>query len=207
MEVNHFLTNIPAGSSQLLLVTGKSSQSVLVQIAVFEKRMSDWVQMFPPIEAIIGSKGFAEPGVKREGDGKTPTGIFPLEFVFGYDETINTRMPYRQATETDIWVDDAQSDDYNRWVRRTETRALSFEEMKRKDDLYKYGIVIGYNRQPIIKGNGSAIFLHIRSENNTPTSGCVAMVEDDLLRIISWLDPAQKPFILIGYENSFHKLN
>ena len=120
-------------------------------------------QVFPPIEAIIGSKGFAEPGAKREGDGKTPTGIFPLEFVFGYDETVNTQMPYRQATETDIWVDDAQSDDYNKWVRKTETRAASFEEMKRKDDLYKYGIVVGYNTQPIIKGNGSAIFLHIRA--------------------------------------------
>ena len=204
--INHSHTGIPSESAQLLLVAGESSQPVFVQIFVLEKWMSEWTQVFSPVEAIIGLKGFAEPGGKREGDGKTPTGIFPLEFVFGYDETVNTRMPYRQATETDIWVDDAQSDDYNKWVSRTQTRAASFEEMKRKDNLYKYGIVIGYNRQPIIKGNGSAIFLHIRADNNIPTSGCVALAEEDLLRIIGWLDPAKTPLILMGYEESLRKL-
>lgn len=205
--IHYSFTGIPAESTQFLLVTGESPPSVFVRIYAFERQKSEWVQSLPPIEAIIGAKGFAEPGAKREGDGKTPTGIFPLEFVFGYDETVNTRMPYRRSTKDDIWVDDARSDDYNRWVRRKETRAASFEDMKRKDDLYKYGIVVGYNTQPVIKGNGSAIFLHIRAENNVPTSGCVAMAEDDLVRIIGWLDPVQKPLILMGYEKGLRRLH
>jgi L,D-peptidoglycan transpeptidase YkuD (ErfK/YbiS/YcfS/YnhG family) len=205
--IKHSLGNIPTESEQIIIVLGEKTPSVYVHVYALERQKSEWVQLLQPIEAIIGSKGFAGPGTKREGDGKTPTGIFPLEFVFGYDEKVNTRMTYRQATETDIWVDDAQSDDYNRWVKKTETRATSFEEMKRSDDLYKYGIVVGYNTQPIIKGNGSAIFLHIGAGNNVPTSGCVAMAEEDLLGIIGWLDSAQKPLILMGYEESLRRLN
>lgn len=204
--INHSLNNIPTESTQIIIVLGEKAPSVFVHVYGLEKQKSEWVRLLQPIEAIIGSMGFAEPGTKKEGDGKTPTGVFPLEFVFGYNETINTQMPYRQATETDIWVDDAQSDDYNKWVRKTETKAASFEEMKRKDDLYKYGIVVGYNTQPIVKGRGSAIFVHIRAENNIPTSGCVAMAEEDLVRIIGWLDPVKKPLILMGYERALREL-
>ena len=61
----------------------------------------------------------------------------------------------------------------------------SFEEMRRTDSLYEVGIVIGHNRSPVVKGCGSAIFFHIWRGRGIPTSGCVAMAREDLLRILS----------------------
>jgi L,D-peptidoglycan transpeptidase YkuD (ErfK/YbiS/YcfS/YnhG family) len=73
--------------------------------------------------------------------------------------------------------------------------------MKRDDNLYKYGIVIEYNTSPVIKGNGSAIFLHIWKGESVPTAGCVAVSEENILKILQWLDPAASPLIIMGVNN------
>jgi L,D-peptidoglycan transpeptidase YkuD (ErfK/YbiS/YcfS/YnhG family) len=107
-------------------------------------------------------------------------------------------MPYRQALDGDVWVDDLDSPDYNRWVKKDLTKAASFELMRRKDDRYKYGLVVEYNTRPVVKGNGSAIFIHVWKNEDTATSGCVAMAEADILRLLAWLDPAKKPAVILG---------
>ncbi|OGP91679.1 MAG: hypothetical protein A2031_00955 [Deltaproteobacteria bacterium RBG_19FT_COMBO_43_11] len=157
---------------------------------------------FEPVNAVIGKNGFAVPGEKREGDGKTPSGIFALKQTFGYNESIVTKMPYRQALDEDIWIDDANASDYNRWVKKDKTSAASFEKMKREDDLYKYGIIIEYNTAPVIKGNGSAIFFHVWGGENVSTAGCVAVSEENIIKILAWLDPKAQPLIMMGMENT-----
>ena len=124
-------------------------------------------------------------------------GVFALGTVFGDSPSLPTRMPYRQATSDDLWVDDIQAADYNRWVKRGATQARSFELMKRDDGLYKYGIVVEYNTNPVIKGYGSAIFFHLWRAKGSPTAGCIALAADDLLRIIKWLDPAAGPLVVL----------
>jgi L,D-peptidoglycan transpeptidase YkuD (ErfK/YbiS/YcfS/YnhG family) len=163
-----------------------------------EKHGEDWRRVLGPFRAVAGRNGFALPGEKREGDGKTPSGIFAVEHAFGDARAVPTAFPYRRITDADIWADDPSSADYNRWARRGETGALSFEEMKRPDNLYRYGIVIGYNRNPVVKGLGSAIFLHVRQGCDVPTSGCVALAEKDVVAILGRLDPSQQPLFLWG---------
>ncbi|MCG6533959.1 MAG: L,D-transpeptidase family protein [Syntrophales bacterium LBB04] len=118
----------------------------------------------------------------------------------GY-ESINTKMPYRQALADDLWVDDPEAPDYNQWVKQSETSAASYEKMKRDDDQYKYGIVIEYNTDPVIKGHGSAIFFHVWKGESSTTAGCVAVSEEDIRKILNWLDPAAKPVIPINPDN------
>ena len=77
-----------------------------------------WRNAFPPLPALIGAKGFAPPGAKKEGDVRTPSGVFALKRAFGYAAEIDTRLSYRQAGDDDIWVDDMASPDYNHWVRK-----------------------------------------------------------------------------------------
>ena len=191
---------------------GKSSQIILARddsffcftkttLYLMEKQKDDWEMAFEPIKATIGTNGFAPEGEKREGDGRTPSGTYPLKLTFGYVESAKTKMPYRQASADDIWVDDPNADDYNRWVKKSETRSTSYEIMKRDDNLYKYGIVIEYNTDPVIKGNGSAIFLHIWKGEGTTTAGCVAVPEEDIIKILGWLDPAASPLIITGINN------
>ncbi len=188
---------------------GKSSQILLVKdesflfftsskLYVMERQGDMWTMAFEPFTSVIGRNGFLPLGEKKEGDGKTPAGIYTLKLAFGYPESINTKMPYRQARSDDIWVDDPDAEDYNRWTKLNETKATSYEMMKRDDHQYKYGIVIEHNTDPVVKGNGSAIFLHIWKEKNAPTAGCVAVSEEDILKILQWLDPAKLPLIITG---------
>ena len=191
---------------------GQSSQIILVRDSSFlfftkttlytmEKHGDKWQAAFEPFDAVIGRNGFAPSGEKKEGDGRTPSGIYPLKMTFGYNPIIETKMPYRQALADDIWVDDQNAEDYNLWVKKAATHATSYETMKRDDHLYKYGIVIEYNTDPVIKGSGSAIFLHIWKGKGIPTAGCVAVSEEDIIKILGWLDPAALPLIITGIRN------
>ncbi len=171
-------------------------------IYALEKQNGAWKEVFEPMPAVIGRNGFAPPGEKREGDGRTPSGLYRMGTAFGYAASVATRMPYRQALADDLWVDDARAPDYNRWVKHQDTKAASYERMKRDDDQYKYGLVIEYNTTPVIPGHGSAIFLHVWKKPGWPTAGCIAVSEDDLLKILGWLNPARAPIILINPDKN-----
>lgn len=189
------------GAGQLILVVGEGGGRNRARLYALEGAADSWRVHRGPLPAMVGRNGFAAPGEKVEGDGRSPAGLFPLEFVFGYDPGVKSRMPYRQATGDDLWVDDVSSPQYNTWVRRGETAAKSFEEMRLPDIRYRHGVVIGYNRNPIIKGKGSAIFMHAWLEDGKPTAGCVSLDENELVGIIEWLDPAEHPMILMGNES------
>jgi len=189
-------SHIPA--EQLILVIGEDAGKTDAVLFAFDRTSSGLKKRFGPLPAVNGRSGFAPSGEKREGDGRTPTGLFPLEFAFGYAPSIDSKMPYRQATDDDVWVDDPASPDYNTWTKRDQTKAASYETMKLADHRYRIGISIGYNRNPIVKGMGSAIFLHVWLREGAPTSGCIAIADEDLTSILQWLDPAKKPMILMG---------
>jgi L,D-peptidoglycan transpeptidase YkuD (ErfK/YbiS/YcfS/YnhG family) len=191
--------NVTPDVSQVLLVMDErflffNSRKVYA----LEKSDFTWRQAMSSLDAVIGRNGFAPPGEKREGDGRTPSGLYRIGTAFGYADWITTKMPYRQALADDLWIDDPNAPDYNRWVKQTETQAASYEKMRRDDDLYKYGVVIEYNTGPVIKGYGSAIFFHVWASPKSTTAGCVAMSEDDILNILVWLNPEAHPVILIN---------
>ncbi len=201
------LENKIGKSYQVILVTTSKSFFFSEQkVYTMEKINNQWKSVFEPFDAVIGKNGFAELGEKREGDGKTPSGIYPLKITFGYDESIKTKMPYRQALAGDLWVDDVNADDYNRWVKKEKTQAKSYEKMKRDDNFYKYGIVIEYNTKPVIKGYGSAIFFHVWGGENITTEGCVAVSEESIIKILEWLDPKAEPLIIMGIEETTWRL-
>lgn len=193
--------NVSANTTQILLVADQGFSSFAPgKVYALEKSFFNWRQAITPFDATIGRNGFAPLDQKREGDGKTPSGVYKLGQAFGYAESLPTKMPYRQALSDDLWVDDANAPDYNRWVKKGYTRAGSYEKMRRADALYKYGIVIEYNTDPVVKGHGSAIFLHIWKQPGATTAGCVAVSEQDILKILSWLDPSAAPAIIINPE-------
>lgn len=188
-------------STQILLVTNYSlffySETYVYAL---EKTGDNWKVVWGPFDAVAGRNGFSPEGAKREGDGRTPSGIFPLQLTFGYADFVTTKMPYRQALAGDVWVDDVNANDYNRWVKAKATYAKSYEIMHRADNLYKYGIIIEYNTNPVIKGHGSAIFFHVWGGKDVTTEGCVAVSEENIIRIFAWLDPQAKPLIVMGNE-------
>ena len=137
--------------------------------------------------------------IKQEGDGKSPAGIFALGPVFSYHQIDNLHMPFKKVDTTDICVDDIKSAFYNTLITTDTAKQKdwnSFEYMRRKDDLYEYGVWVKYNTDTIFAGNGSCIFLHIWEGKTSTTSGCTAMAKENMLRLIHWLDNKQKPVLL-----------
>jgi L,D-peptidoglycan transpeptidase YkuD (ErfK/YbiS/YcfS/YnhG family) len=186
-----------AQSGQLIFVVNRDPRSYRARMYTLERIEGQWRRAFKTIDATIGSRGFAVPGKKREGDRRTPTGIYALGTAFGYRPAIATGLNYRMVTQSDFWVDDVNSDQYNTWVHG-KPRASSYERLKRGDNQYKYGIVVEYNTDPIVRGKGSAIFVHVFRDPNRPTAGCIAIAERDIIEILRWLDIRKKPLIILG---------
>lgn len=189
------LQTLDAPISQAILVHPVNKNSDQAVLSAWQRQGNAWHRLYF-VSAVIGRNGLASAGEKKEGDGKTPSGIYPLGPAFGYAPSIDTGLQYREAGDFDFWVDDAHSMQYNQWVNGMPA-AHSFERMKRHDDLYQYGIVIGYNTHPVIPGAGSAIFMHVWRGYNSPTSGCVALDQRYLRKILRWLNRQSQPVIIM----------
>ncbi|MBP7864306.1 MAG: L,D-transpeptidase family protein [Acidobacteria bacterium] len=189
-----------AESRQLLLAVNLQPECPWARFFTFERPApgQPWKIVTGPLDVHVGKRGFAPFGKKVAGDRKTPSGLFPLGTAFGYAPSAVTKLDYRPATARDCWVDDPRSPDYNRWVSKPPPAGVSHEKMRRADDLYRLGLVIRYNEDPIVPGKGSAIFLHIRRTDRVGTAGCVAMLPAEVAALLAWLDQAACPVILMG---------
>ena len=189
--------SLPKESRQAVVVGRNGNAPSGMALRLYERGSDGWQQVGAAIPAAVGRNGLAPVGEKREGDGRTPSGIFPLERGFGYGP-LTTRISYIVLTPEMIWIDDPKSDRYNRLADKKDGAGLSYEIMKRSDDLYKYGIVVEYNTVATVPGAGSAIFFHLWRSPLAATAGCIATAEPDMLRILAWLDPAEHPLAVIG---------
>jgi L,D-peptidoglycan transpeptidase YkuD (ErfK/YbiS/YcfS/YnhG family) len=188
--------NLEVASSQMLVVKASKQSKTKATLQLYRKKGTSWVKVSTPIAAVIGKKGV---GKTKEGDSLTPKGTYLLGTSFGWGtKPAGVNYPFRKATKYDYWVDDPKANDYNQWIKykgNPYQKWRSFERMTHP--LYKYAVVIRYNDDPIVRGSGSAIFLHIAAKSTRYTLGCVAVSEKDLVKIIKWLDPISKPIIKI----------
>ena len=185
---------------QLLVVYNYQPESYSAFLVALERKKGSWVVKYNSVEVGVGKNGFAPSQKKIEGDGKSPTGIFRLGKIFTYEKKLNTLLEYQQITKEDKWIDDPNSDDYNKYIRGS-TNAKSYENLLLNNDAYKYCIVIEYNMNPVVKGKGSAIFFHLGVKKPYFTAGCVAINEENMKLIVNWLDPKLNPTIIMGNYN------
>lgn len=135
-----------------------------------------------PYRAKFGYNGLSSS--KREGDGKTPKGVFWMRDGFGTSGNPGlSNHKWTKVTRDHVWVDG------------NATKAQGYNTMKRKSDgykgealyqpkPYKYAQVIGYN-EARTAGKGSAIFLHANT-SSMKTAGCVSMYESSLVKAMKW---------------------
>ena len=184
----------PLARHQLITVTTPSYGDTYATFTAYQRAGGRWRRVLGPWTARIGRNGFAPPGQKREGDGRTPSGTFRFGFFFGVLPNPGVRFRYRRSGPADYWDDDPASPRYNEWVdTRRASPGLNPEPMD--VSAYDYGAVIGYNtaRTP---GLGSAIFLH--QDIGIATAGCVTLPTGELLTVLRWLNPARSPRIRMG---------
>ena len=143
----------------------------------------------------IGRSGFSEN--KKEGDGFTPIGTFYIENIYyraDKIENLDTNIDKIIIDESDGWCDDPSQKEYNQLIRFP--FKFSAEKLFREDSLYNVVCVLNYNTNPVTPGIGSAIFMHVAHDEYKPTEGCVALKQEDLIYLLSFVD--DKTEIILG---------
>jgi L,D-peptidoglycan transpeptidase YkuD (ErfK/YbiS/YcfS/YnhG family) len=130
---------------------------------------------------------------KREGDGGTPVGSFPLRRLFVRADrgaTPAAAVPVSVITPEDGWCDAPEHPAYNRQVTLPFT--ASHEKMWLDDHVYDLVLVIGHNDDPPVPYRGSAVFVHLARDGYKPTEGCIAFDRADLEEILGTMRAADR---------------
>ena len=119
---------------------------------------------------------------KKEGDQKTPKGIFEIENLYYRKDRIKkpkTQLKCIEIKKDMGWCDDINYEKkYNKLLKIN--NKIRHEKLKRKDHKYDLLIPINYNTKKPIVGLGSCIFIHL-TKNYKPTAGCIALKKKDFL--------------------------
>lgn len=205
---------IPANSSQCIVGIAEGWNSSNVTLTAYEKQKGRWVASGPSWTGRLGKSGLVwglglhpnpkGAALKQEGDMRSPAGVFDLGGAWGYDKSIkrNPKLPYRQITTRDLWVEDPKSPSYNRNIlldREPSTDWEKKQQMKQNDYPQSLKLFISHNAPPrVVPNAGSSIFFHIwRGEGSRATAGCTTMPEGKLRQLIGSLDPARRPVYVL----------
>ena len=146
------------------------------------------------LKCSIGKSGVT--ASKKEGDLASPKGIFKLGLLYYRKDRIKSlkcKIRKRIIKKNMGWCDDSKSKKYNQQIYFPfKYRA---EMLYRKDKIYDIFINIKYNYFPVIKGKGSAIFLHLTNKKYKATKGCIAIQKKDFFKILPLISRKTKIFI------------
>jgi L,D-peptidoglycan transpeptidase YkuD (ErfK/YbiS/YcfS/YnhG family) len=210
-----------ARSTQMIVVTTSDWNAVEGRFRRYDRATAHekWRPVGDPISIVVGRNGLAwgigvvptddapagDPA-KREGDGKSPAGVFAPGTAFGYasEPLQGLKMAYLNLTPSIECVDDLGSKHYNRIVDRSVVAPdwNSSDHMRNAGESYRWGVVIDHNgtvagdtNRPE-PGGGSCVFLHIWHSHDQGTAGCTAMSQTELENLLTWLDPTRKPVLV-----------
>ena len=186
----------PSRTDQLITVIAPSSHSTVATLEVFTRIGACFHLVDGPYGANVGRNGLS--AHHHEGDDTTPIGLFAIEStMYGIDANPGVAFHYHRLVCGDWWDEQPTSALYNHFVHVRCGSTPSFggdsEPLWEVSPQYDYFAVIDYNRQPVVPGRGSAIFLHVSI--GAPTTGCVAIPRADLLRVLRLLRPSRHPMI------------
>lgn len=182
--------------TQLIVAIGNPEDPAKGRLTWYVKNEEGVLTAAFSTPAVNGMKGITAD--KREGDMKTPSGIYSFTMAFGMKDNPGSILPYHKVVNGDHYVDDSNSVYYNRLVNEFEVQKdwNSSENLITQAPQYNYALVLSYN-DTYIPGKGSAIFLHCpKTANNTGTSGCISIPEDLMLELVRTVDQNTKIIVV-----------
>jgi L,D-peptidoglycan transpeptidase YkuD (ErfK/YbiS/YcfS/YnhG family) len=205
---------LPANSTQCLVGIADGWNSSTVTLDLYEKNNGKWKAVSQSWAGRLGKNGLVwgkgihlvPPGAatKKEGDNRSPAGVFSIGGVWGYDATVRKHpdLAYRQVTSRDLWVEDPASPKYNHNVILDHEPTTAWEkkqQMKQGDAAHSLKLFIAHNAPPDATPHaGSSIFFHIwRADGARATAGCTTMPKAKLEWIISKMDPKRRPLYVL----------
>lgn len=225
------LTSIAAASldpvqnaRQLVLVTTADWDSSTASLQQFERKEDGWQAHGDAFKVALGRNGSAwgaglhpaqtDGPQKREGDGRSPAGIFSIGEAFGYAGRIDSAMPYLPMQQSSYCIDVPDSPLYNRIVDADvvgaeavegSTEPMRLDLHNDGDSRYREGFVIEHNARAL-PGQGSCIFAHLWRSNGEATAGCTAMQPQHMQALLAWLRPEAKPLFVLLPAAEYRRL-
>ncbi|MCB1559802.1 MAG: L,D-transpeptidase family protein [Xanthomonadales bacterium] len=209
---------------QMVLVLTDGWDAPRARMFSFERSAASWHAVAGPFPVTLGRAGSAwgrglhplsgEGPAKREGDGRSPAGVFAIGSAFGSAPSVNSALEYLPMHAGSWCVDVSDSPNYNRIVDTDLVGAaaaagaserMRLDLLDAQDQRYRLGFVIEHNvdQQPM---GGSCIFAHLWKDADTPTAGCTAMAPDTMQQLLAWLDPVRKPVFVLLPEAAYWRL-
>ena len=213
---------LPSRSSQCVVGIAESWDSSRVRLSYFEKSDGEWKRSDGVWKGRLGQKGLAwgrglhqYPAgavLKKEGDGKSPAGVFDLGGVWGAHANVkkHPKTFYHQVTSRDLWVEDPESEYYNQFLSLDREPRTAWEKkarMRQDDYPHSLKMFIAHNAYPnVVAGGGSSIFFHIwRRGGKAATAGCTTMPEGKLRRLVAKVDPGRRPLYILLTRAEYEK--
>ena len=185
-------------SGQIIVVTAKRLNTWNARLETYQKYDGKWYKGMS-VASEIGSNGLVYDNKRIEGSMTTPIGIYDLPYAFGVKKNPGTKMPYKTVDENTYYDGQYGSKTYNDFVEKQPDNE-EYEYMF--SPAYLYGADINFNSEQKV-GKGNAIFLHCTTEAGK-TAGCVSISPNDLVKVLKWLSPDEKPKILICLDSELH---
>jgi len=177
-------------AEQMLVVAAFSPDATDAWVSLHEKQKDGTWHMVMTSPGFIGKNGLEK---KKEGDAKTPTGVFHFNRAFGIAEDPGCAIPYVKVDEDTYWSGDPrQGYHYNELVNTKDLPGLDTESGDSEHIIdypyhYQYCLNISYNEAGT-PGLGSAIFLHCFGPAKPFTGGCVSIPEDHMKYVMQHVD-------------------
>lgn len=172
---------IPANSRQVVAVYGEGKNSAESKIVLYTKSGSTWDQT-RSWQGHNGKKGWTTD--HREGDNRSPVGVFTLSDAGGVLPDPGAGLPY---------------------TRSAGFQAPRYWSKSHWHD-FDYVIAIDYNRvkgtspndptRPQGQSKGGSIWLHM--DHGSGTSACVSLSKSGMEYLLRTLDPAKHPVVVMG---------
>lgn len=181
-----------------------STSSTEGVLQAWRKVPGGWRRVGARVHAWFGSDGLTRQ--PSETLSATPIGSFTLTRAFGREPDPGTALPYLDTTPADWWISQSGAL-YNTLQRCAANCPFTLgdpnEHLYYTVPYYRYAVVIDYNTRNapggVVQGAGSAFFLHVTV--GEPTQGCISIAQDQLIRLLRWLRPADHPRIVIGVRS------
>lgn len=203
---------------QVIIVTTQHSGDTHGTLRALQREPDGtWSVVVPTVHARVGRGGVVPGQTRRQGTGTTPSGTYRLLWSFGTKPDPGTRMRYLRLDDSDIWpYDPRDPQTYNVFQSQASERNRTWrrawaEPLAQYTRSYRHVLVLDYNlpEGPITRGAdgirrtdtparrhaGGGIFLH--ATDGTSTAGCIAVRDGVMVELLQWLDPAERPVIII----------
>jgi L,D-peptidoglycan transpeptidase YkuD (ErfK/YbiS/YcfS/YnhG family) len=189
---------VPQGTTQVIRTVSSHQycrRDWCTVTQAWEKEEGRWTKV-REARSTIGAGGW---GKRREGDRRSPNGVFRIKVTFSTTAQSPGAMPWRRRRPTSV-VSAAAGPNYNTWL---EVRGVTSGDRPSM----RAGWVVDYNHVRLrpgagprpVAGKGSGIFYHTSAPGRpwAPTAGCTQVGNPRQMRwLLTWLRPGADPRVV-----------